>query len=549
MRAPDASTTRRCTVPPPRRSRAAGIAASDLKVEAPPAARARRSRRRLLRDRQGARAKPGAGRAGDRRRVPADRAARSATAAGPFVNFRARPRRRVPLAGRRRARRDRSLPRTLGAGQTICIDYGSPNISKHLAYHHIRSTTIGHSLAQTFRALGYRVVGINFLGDWGTTHGMLIAAWKQVGRRPSRSTSTRSTSSTCGSAAAKDDPALEARRPRVVQAARGRRCRGARAVAAVPRRVVGRVRGGLRHPRHPVTTTSTARASTSATCRGVLDGARTRRAARRERGRAGRRARRREDAAPAARPGRHDALRDARHRRGASTAGTRTTSRARSTSSIAARRCTSASCSSCSRRWASTGSARCEHVPYGLVRVGGKKTAHAARQRRADARGVRDRRGRGPREDRRGQPATARRRRGRRGRARGRHRRGRVREPRAAAREGHRLRSREGGVDSTATRGRTSSTATRAARRSCARRGERDRVEPTASTSRGSTTTPSGRSRAGCSTSPTIVVARRGRLRAARHLPLPARARRRVLALVHARQRRRVAARARRRPG
>jgi len=104
----------------------------------------------------------------------------SASAAGPFVNFRAN------RAAAERWLVDAALtgtllPRTLGAGQTICIDYGSPNIAKHLAYHHIRGTTIGHALAQTFRALGYRVVGINFLGDWGTTHGMLLAAWHKWG--------------------------------------------------------------------------------------------------------------------------------------------------------------------------------------------------------------------------------------------------------------------------------------------------------------------------------------------------------------------------------
>jgi arginyl-tRNA synthetase len=38
---------------------------------------------------------------------------------------------------------------------------------------------IGHALAEIHRALGYRVVGINHLGDWGTTHGMLIAAYKR----------------------------------------------------------------------------------------------------------------------------------------------------------------------------------------------------------------------------------------------------------------------------------------------------------------------------------------------------------------------------------
>ena len=104
----------------------------------------------------------------------------SATATGPFVNFRANR-----SATYRwlidSALHSRLIPSELGAGKTICIDYGSPNISKHLAYHHIRGTTIGHALAQTFRALGYRVVGINFLGDWGTTHGMLLAAWQRWG--------------------------------------------------------------------------------------------------------------------------------------------------------------------------------------------------------------------------------------------------------------------------------------------------------------------------------------------------------------------------------
>ncbi len=104
----------------------------------------------------------------------------SATAAGPFVNFRAnRPAVFKWLIG---AALDRSLlPRELGAGQTIVIDYSSPNVSKHLAYHHIRSTMLGHSLVQIFRALGYTVVGLNHLGDWGTTHGKLIAAWKKWG--------------------------------------------------------------------------------------------------------------------------------------------------------------------------------------------------------------------------------------------------------------------------------------------------------------------------------------------------------------------------------
>ncbi len=104
----------------------------------------------------------------------------SATAAGPFVNFRAN--RTATLRWLVDATlRGQLLPREHGAGKTICIDYGSPNISKHLAYHHIRGTSIGRALAQTYHALGYKVVGINFLGDWGTTHGMVLAAYAKWG--------------------------------------------------------------------------------------------------------------------------------------------------------------------------------------------------------------------------------------------------------------------------------------------------------------------------------------------------------------------------------
>lgn len=111
--------------------------------------------------------------------VPTDLLA-SATAAGPFVNFRAH-RGEAFRWVIDSALHSRLVPHELGAGKTICIDYGSPNISKHLAYHHVRGTTIGHALAMTLRALGYRVAGINFLGDWGTTHGMLLAAWAKWG--------------------------------------------------------------------------------------------------------------------------------------------------------------------------------------------------------------------------------------------------------------------------------------------------------------------------------------------------------------------------------
>ncbi len=100
-----------------------------------------------------------------------------ASAAGPFVNFKIK---REALFQHLRAGAlgDAVLiPQERGEGKSICIDYSSPNISKQLAYHHIRSTVIGHALVNLSRAVGYRVLGINHLGDWGTTHGMLLAAY------------------------------------------------------------------------------------------------------------------------------------------------------------------------------------------------------------------------------------------------------------------------------------------------------------------------------------------------------------------------------------
>jgi len=69
----------------------------------------------------------------------------------------------------------------LGAGKTVVIEYSSPNIAKHLSVYHLRSAIIGNSLCKIFGRLGYRTVGINFLGDWGTGFGKLIAAFERYG--------------------------------------------------------------------------------------------------------------------------------------------------------------------------------------------------------------------------------------------------------------------------------------------------------------------------------------------------------------------------------
>jgi arginyl-tRNA synthetase len=68
-----------------------------------------------------------------------------------------------------------------GAGKRIVIDYSSVNIAKPFHIGHLSSTAIGHSLYQIYKHLGYKPVGINHLGDWGTQFGKLIAAYKMWG--------------------------------------------------------------------------------------------------------------------------------------------------------------------------------------------------------------------------------------------------------------------------------------------------------------------------------------------------------------------------------
>jgi arginyl-tRNA synthetase len=68
-----------------------------------------------------------------------------------------------------------------GEGQTVLIDYSSPNIAKPFGVGHLRSTVIGNALYQIYHHLGYGVIRINHLGDWGTQFGKLIVAFKRWG--------------------------------------------------------------------------------------------------------------------------------------------------------------------------------------------------------------------------------------------------------------------------------------------------------------------------------------------------------------------------------
>ena len=68
-----------------------------------------------------------------------------------------------------------------GANRVVCIDYSSINIAKPFHIGHLSTTVIGHSLYRIYGFLGFKPVGINHLGDWGTQFGKLIVAYKKWG--------------------------------------------------------------------------------------------------------------------------------------------------------------------------------------------------------------------------------------------------------------------------------------------------------------------------------------------------------------------------------
>ncbi len=70
----------------------------------------------------------------------------------------------------------------IGKEKNIVIDYSAPNIAKPFHIGHLRSTVIGGALYNIYKYLGYNVIGINHLGDYGTQFGKMIQGYKLWGK-------------------------------------------------------------------------------------------------------------------------------------------------------------------------------------------------------------------------------------------------------------------------------------------------------------------------------------------------------------------------------
>ncbi|GAB1309959.1 hypothetical protein MFIFM68171_00169 [Madurella fahalii] len=75
--------------------------------------------------------------------------------------------------------RDPAAPH-LGRKKVI-VEFSSPNIAKEFHAGHLRSTIIGAFIANLYEIMGWDVVKINYLGDWGKQFGLLAVGWERFG--------------------------------------------------------------------------------------------------------------------------------------------------------------------------------------------------------------------------------------------------------------------------------------------------------------------------------------------------------------------------------
>ena len=69
----------------------------------------------------------------------------------------------------------------MGESKKVIVEYSSPNIAKPFHIGHLRNTVIGSALYNIYKYLGYNVIGINHLGDYGTQFGKMIEGYKRWG--------------------------------------------------------------------------------------------------------------------------------------------------------------------------------------------------------------------------------------------------------------------------------------------------------------------------------------------------------------------------------
>lgn len=69
----------------------------------------------------------------------------------------------------------------IGKRKKVLVEFSDPNIAKPFGIGHLRSTIIGNSIANIYEFMGFKVIRINYLGDWGTQFGKLLLGYEKFG--------------------------------------------------------------------------------------------------------------------------------------------------------------------------------------------------------------------------------------------------------------------------------------------------------------------------------------------------------------------------------
>jgi arginyl-tRNA synthetase len=63
----------------------------------------------------------------------------------------------------------------------IIVEFSSPNIAKEFHQGHLRSTIIGGFISKLYTLMGWDVLRMNYLGDWGKQYGLLANGFRKFG--------------------------------------------------------------------------------------------------------------------------------------------------------------------------------------------------------------------------------------------------------------------------------------------------------------------------------------------------------------------------------
>ena len=118
-------------------------------------------------------------------KIPADSLVGKIEATGPFVNIGVAPTRYAQaVIAEVLEQAEKYGHNDVGYGETLIVEFSSPNIARKMHVGHLRTTIIGNAIRNILQALGYHVIADNHLGDWGTNFGTLLAAHQIWGWPP-----------------------------------------------------------------------------------------------------------------------------------------------------------------------------------------------------------------------------------------------------------------------------------------------------------------------------------------------------------------------------